>query len=115
MNTNENEMDIDNVNDDILPDDIILSNEDLLQEVGDPARGSTRPPITPAVPQPMAAPSMLDELATTTPPFQFLNDSVLPQRERLQPEVLPQLQLSQTEHAAVRTAWTGFDSLRMAM
>jgi hypothetical protein len=118
MNSNENEMDIDNVIDDILPDDIILdlSNEDLLQDVGDSARGSTPLPRTPAVSQPLAAPSMSEERATTTPPFLFLNESVLPHMEPLlQPEVVPQPQLSQSELAAVRTAWQGMDSLRMAM
>jgi hypothetical protein len=47
---------------------------------------------------------MLEELATNTPPFQFLHDSVLPQREPLQPEL-----------AAVRIAWAGLDSFRMVM
>ena len=101
-------MDTNSVTEDIQLDDLIvdLSNQDLLQDT---------PPGSPLVPQPVAGTSMLEELETTNPPFSFLNESVLPHRKPLQPEVLPQPSLSQDELAAVRTAWQGIDSLRMAM
>jgi hypothetical protein len=58
---------------------------------------------------------MLEELATNPPAFQFLNDSVLQHRAPMLPEILPQPQLSQSELAALRTAWAGMDSLKLAM
>ena len=72
MNNHENEeMDTNSVPEDIQLDDLLvdLINQDLLRDT---------PPGSPAVPQPMASTSMLKELETTTPPFSFLNDSVLP-------------------------------------
>ena len=70
MNTNE--METDDVIEDIILD---VTTEDLFQEVGDPVRGSTPTPSTAGVPKPMADQSMLEELATNPPAFQFLNDS----------------------------------------
>ena len=73
--TNTNKMETDDASDGIISDDIILNltNEDIFQEVGDPVRGSTPTPSTPGVPQPMANPPMLEELANKPPPFQFLH------------------------------------------
>ena len=103
-------------NDDVIDDIILdLTTEDLFQEVGDPARDSTPTPSAPSVLQPMADPPMLEELATNPPPFLFLNDSVLQPQAPILPEIMPQPQLSQTELAALRTAWAGMDSIRLAL
>ena len=105
-------MEIDDITDNIILD---VSPEDLFQEVGGPARDSTPTPSAPSVPQPLANPPMLDELATYPPPILFLNDSVLLPQAPLLPEILPQPQLSQTELAAMRSACSGLDSIRLAM
>ena len=109
MNNQENEeMDTTGVPDDIQLDEIIcdLSNQDLLQDT---------PPGSPLVPKPTASMPMLEELEITPPPFSFLNDSTLPHRAPLLPEIVEQPQLSQEELAAVRNAWAGFDSIRLAI
>ena len=92
-----------------------VSPEDLFQEVGGPARDSTPTPSALSVPKPLANPPMLEELTTHPPLILFLNDSVLLPQAPILPEILPQPQLSQTELAALRTAWAGMDSLRLAM
>jgi hypothetical protein len=90
MNTTK--METEDVIDDIILD---VTTEDLFQEVGDPVRDST--PSAPSAPQ----------------PFQFLNDSVLQPQVPILPEILSQPQSSQTELAALRTAWAGMDSIRL--
>ena len=82
MNNQENEeMDTTGVPDDIQLDEIIcdLSNQDLLQDT---------PPGSPLVPQPIASMPMLEELEITPPPLSFLNDSTLPHRAPLLPEIV---------------------------
>jgi hypothetical protein len=54
-------------------------------------------------------------LDTTTPPFSFLNDYTLPHRAPLLQDIFEQPQLSQEELVAVRSAWAGFDSIRLAL
>ena len=87
----------------------------LVQEVGGPARDSTPTPSTPSVPQPMVSTPMLEELASHPPTYLFLNDSELRPQAPILPDILPQPQQSTSELIAMKSAWAGMDSMRLAI
>ena len=79
---------------DISIDNIILdlSSDDLVREVGGPARASTPTPSAPSVPQPVTSTPMLEELDSHPPKFLFLQESELQPQAPILPEILPQPQ-----------------------